>query len=460
MKNRKLLTLIAFGMLIFPGFIWSQNITITQIDSAELLPFSRIDCYLSISNDQGEVVNDADPAYISIKHETSEGMQDATILDVQRNDSANGTITFLLILDNSGSMYEAVGDGAEGHRMNHAVRAVEEFLNRMDNPDARVGLAVFNTRYTLLSEPVKDFRIIQEALKNISEPDNEEAYTELFYSINMAALDMAPYRGRKAIILLSDGENYPYFSMSGKSHPDIGDILYHPENALDSLKRESVTLYGINFSPDKDQSLSSISIGSGGKIYDALTDSQLSSIYNKIRDRIESEYKITVRAPLGFLGSPDILAKYNNITDTRTYHSSSLMGLPGNSNLLLLLLILLGSFILWFVLLIIRFEKPASTAELSMLPYGRGKPIQRTIPLTSNRTVIGGSAQADFTIAGIPNLKESHATIVQNEKEGTYTVVSDEDILVNNQITKKRKLKPGDVINVEGATIVFDAPEG
>jgi hypothetical protein len=136
------------------------------------------------------------------------------------------------------------------------------------------------------------------------------------------------------------------------------------------------------------------------------------------------------------------------------------MGLPGNSNLLLLLLILLGSFILWFVLLIIRFEKPASTAELSMLPYGRGKPIQRTIPLTSNRTVIGGSAQADFTIAGIPNLKESHATIVQNEKEGTYTVVSDEDILVNNQITKKRKLKPGDVINVEGATIVFDAPEG
>jgi len=112
-----------------------------------------------------------------------------------------------------------------------------------------------------------------------------------------------------------------------------------------------------------------------------------------------------------------------------------------------------------FLLVKIRFEKPAARAEISMLPLGSGKPLQRTIALTSQNTVIGGSPQADFTVAGIPNLKESHATIVQNEKAGTFTLVSDEEVRVNNRMTKKRKLNPGDVINIEGATIVFDAPE-
>lgn len=459
MKRRELLTIMISVCFIFPGIIAAQNITITQIDSADLMLNSSIDCYLSISNDQGEPIEDIDPALIKIKHETSSGMTETPILDIQRNNFTNGKINFLLVLDNSGSMYEPVGDGTSGNRMDHAVRAVKEFLSGLDNPNARVGLSVFNTKYKLLSEPVREIGIIEEALGNISKPMSEDAYTELYYSIKQAAMDMSRYKGRKAIILLSDGENYPYFTRSGNIHPDLGERVYLPEEGLESLKRESVTLYSINFSSEKDKSLSSITVNSGGTMYDALTDKDLSGIYNRIRDRIEKEYKVTVRAPIVFMETPEISAEYAGFYDKLSYYSSSLMGLPGDKSLLLFLLIFLVTLIVWFLLAKMRLEKPANRAELSMLPLGTGKPLQRTIALTEQRTVIGSSPGAGFTVAGVPSLKESHATIVQDKKAGTFTLISDEEVRVNNRMTKKRKLNPGDVINVEGATIVFDAPE-
>ena len=469
MKNNLLIKAVInaaiLGLMAMPTIISAQNITITQLDSTELLTSSRLDCYLSITDKQGEPLEDVKTDLIRMKHETEEGMNIVEILDVQRNNLAKGDITFLLVLDNSGSMYEPVGDGTAGNRMDHAKRAVKEFLGSLDEKSTRVGLAVFNTKYILLVEPGRlhsrpgsNIKVIEEALDRIEKPDSKNAYTELYYSVSQAAKDMARYRGRKAIVLLSDGENYPYFTMSGNLHPDLGETLYSPDNGLKPLKREGVTLYGINFSTEKDKSLASISIESGGTMYEAITDEELSGVYDRIKNRIEKEYRVTVRAPLVFLGAPEISAEYEGSADTKSYYARPLMGNPERDYLFLSLMILLLSFVIWVILMLIRFEKPAAQAELSMLPLGTGKPVQRTIALTSQMTVIGGSAQADFTVAGIPTLKESHATIVQDEKAGTFTLVSDEKVRVNNRLTKKRELKPGDVINVEGATIIFDAP--
>ena len=457
MKKIKLLNILLLGYLVFPMFVQAQNIKITQIDSGSLLAFSQIDCYLNISNNNGEIIENADLSLISIEHDTSQGMKPAEILNIQRNNSANEQITFLLLMDNSGSMYEPVGKGIVGTRMDHAVRAAKEFLNSIDNPNLRVGLAVFNTNFNLLSKPVHNTQIIENALDSIAKPDSKDAYTELFYSIEKASVDMSAYKGRKAIVLLSDGENYPLFKNSGKDHPEFGKRLYKPADATYQLKNTNITLYGINFSSNKDPFLSSISIASGGEIYNAFDDKELVGVYNKIKNRIELEYKVTIKAPINFLDMSVVKAEYVAKTDTMEYKSSSLLGGKSNSNLLLVFIILLFSIGFWFILLKFRFEKSAKGAELSMLPYGNGKALKQTIALTSMKTVIGGSLQADFTVTGIPDLKESHAEIVKDEKTGSYTVISDEEILVNNNITRKRKLKPGDVINIEGATIVFDA---
>lgn len=452
------LLLIAVVMNISVA-VSAQNVTITQIDSSGLLASSTIDCYLNLTDAGGIPLMNADPSLIRMEHEKAEGMFPVKILDVKRNKAADTKITFLFVLDNSGSMYEKVGDGKKGTRMDHAERAVREFLKNIKIPGVRVGIAVFNTRYSLLVEPGKDIETISEALNKIKKPDSENSYTELYYSIHQAAKDISRYRGRKAIILLSDGENYPYFVMSGKPNPDSGKTVYLPEDALKPLRKEGTTLYGINFSSQKDTYLSAICINSGGTIYSALTSTELSNIYQKIQRRIAMEYRVTISAPLVFMETPRVRALYKGAEDTKTYYARSLMGAPVKDPLLFSVILFLLTLIIWVLLVMIRFEKSASRAEISMLNVGAGKPQQRTIALTSGKTVIGASPQADFTIAGIPDMKESHATIVKNENTGMFTVVSDREIKVNNRLTKKRDLKPGDVLNVEGATLVFDEPD-
>jgi hypothetical protein len=105
------------------------------------------------------------------------------------------------------------------------------------------------------------------------------------------------------------------------------------------------------------------------------------------------------------------------------------------------------------VLYFIPFEKPVKNAQIQSLESN-----QRTI-LNNDVTVIGASTGADYTIAGNPGIDAEHATIVHNAETDVFTLVSQRAVRVNNKKVKNRTLTPGDVIRIEGATIIFDAPE-
>jgi len=81
------------------------------------------------------------------------------------------------------------------------------------------------------------------------------------------------------------------------------------------------------------------------------------------------------------------------------------------------------------------------------------------ITLNSDETVIGASQDADFTMAGSPGVEAEHATIVHDENAATFVLVSKRPVRVNNRKVRKRRLTPGDIIQIEGSTIIFDAPE-
>ena len=461
MKNKLLIFLIVICIVLGTSsrFILAENVTITQIDSSTLLPLSKIDTYISLTDAVGNPVDNPNYSLFRLDHEKSVGYQPARILNIEKNGLSNTEITFLLVLDNSGSMYKKLGNGETGTRMDHAKKAVKDFLHEIRNTGTRVGLAVFNTRYSLLIEPDSDIDPVIDALGKIRRPDRENAFTELYYAIDRSAFDMSKYMGRKAVILLSDGQNYPYYEKSGKPNPEIGTRIYTPKDALISMQKEGVALYGINFSNQKDPALSSIVIKSGGTVYDATNDVQLLNIYKLIKNRIAEEIRITVRVPVVFIETPMVRVKYNDSSDAKGYYAPLIMGTPDRNPMLFAILAFILAIIVWIILVIIHFEHPVKYPEITMLKYGAGKPLQRTIALSSQKTVIGNSPEADFTVAGIPKMKESHAEIIKDEKTGSFTIVSDEDIMVNNRPTKKRKLKPGDVINVEGATIIFDSPE-
>ena len=104
-------------------------------------------------------------------------------------------------------------------------------------------------------------------------------------------------------------------------------------------------------------------------------------------------------------------------------------------------------------LYLIPFEKPANKAQIQSIGKG-GKTI-----LNDNATIIGACKDADYTIAGNPGVDARHATILHDKKSGTYTLVSEKTVHVNNRKLKKKNLAPGDVIRIEGSTIIFDMPE-
>lgn len=55
------------------------------------------------------------------------------------------------------------------------------------------------------------------------------------------------------------------------------------------------------------------------------------------------------------------------------------------------------------------------------------------LSLTSEMTIIGSRNSADLTVAESPDMREQHATILYDDKKGTYTVVSDTPITMNNR---------------------------
>ena len=94
-----------------------------------------------------------------------------------------------------------------------------------------------------------------------------------------------------------------------------------------------------------------------------------------------------------------------------------------------------------------------------MLKTRVGRAQTRMMPLSTAKTVIGGGRNADLTIVGTPRVKEQHATVIYDSKKKADTVVGSGDLTVNNRPVKTKVLEPGDVIDVGGATIVYDYGE-
>lgn len=473
-RRKNPMRFLAAGALFLLGAgLSAGEAKITQVDSSRLFLSSRLDVFLDVSGINEEAggtggaggTDRAGEAALAVLAEDLEFHQIAageprelTVLDIQRNSESAEKITFLLVLDNSGSMYDAPGNAET--RNAQALKAVETFTGQLDPQKDRVGLAVFSRDYQLLADPRDGIAGVREALTSVSRPSRDEAYTEIYYAICRAAEEMADIKGRKAVVFLSDGENFPYHERTGAVHPEIGDKNYLPREAAEALTQAEVTLYAVNFAREKDLPLGEIALTSGGRVFDAYNEAELGRVYSEIRRNIQGEYRVGLRVPVSFEERPEIRVSFRGVPgDSRTYATGLIFGGPVTETFYPgLALIVLGA-VLWLVLVLMRFERSAARGEIRFLPAGSGSTLVKTQILSSDRTVIGSSAQAAMTISGIPSLEATHAVIQRDEATGNYTVLSQREILVNNQPVKKRKLRPGDVLNLEGATVIFDAPE-
>lgn len=460
---KRAILLLFFLLSLFSATAQNRegSLTITQIENRRVAIDGTADLFFLLRSPDGEPrdIQDNEELALFTRPQSGDGKdgeyRQTPILSVRRNAPEAEGIHFLLLLDNSGSMHEEF-IGTES-RYQTALYALTRFLESIDNPLDRIGISAFNTYYTELSPIAPPDNAQQEAIAQLEEPSPDQAFTELYQAMRTGADALSEFPGRRALIVLSDGENYPY-TLRNATHPEYGTSQVEPEELIRKISSVGVSVYAVHIGDSRDPALDRIAAASGGRGFGAVGREDLGSIYEEIRAEIQREYRVRFRHTYSGEGTSEVRLEADNLEAFANYTVPHFFGPPSEKfGYLLLLPVLIGIALLVFLILF-RFERPVSQAELNLLIPGKRFSAATRVALSDQRTVIGRSDEADMTIAGNPALKASHATIVA-DKSGNYTVSAETEFRVNNRLTKERTLKSGDVIDFEGTTIVFDKPD-
>ncbi|MCP4129981.1 MAG: VWA domain-containing protein [bacterium] len=468
-RIKSILVSLIIALFFLPSAIYADWARISQVDPSTLMFNQKVKLYVSITDETGGIVKDLKKENFTV-YESPDGTTFNKIPQIDGfKTMANyeSGINFLLLIDNSGSMYYGMTDqgGVRDTRIGHAKKAITAFLNSVDNPNDRVGLASYNSYYTSYSKPIADVSLIKEHLEDIVKPVGAEGYTEMYASLSQAVEEFKSVKGRKVIIILSDGANRSYFRYTKKSNRDFGDKIYTYTEPITYCQKEGISVFAINYGTSryrKDRRLKDISRETGGAIFDAKNSTELRSVYSTIVNQVLNEYYIVYKATMVPADKKFVKVEYKSGDEersaTRFYFASMVFGVPFKELSPLLLLPLLLAFLLLWLLSKLKFEKSPGDASLELLNAGSAKAVTRLVSLNNKgKTVIGSSGNADMTIVGgLTGVEENHATVAFDDKSKKYTLTSEEGTKVNNRRVKTKILNSGDVINVEGTTIVFD----
>ncbi len=436
---KKLLFFLIISAFLFP--LSAQEVKISQIDTNRLLLKGRMDIYFTASEDA-----------LAENFQVTE--KDLGLLEIISFESAankNTGIDFLLLIDNSGSMYDESYQGSI--RIAQAKLALNSFLDQMDSSEDRAAVYAFNTNLDKLAGFGSNPAEIRRSISALRQPRPDEAYTELYNSLAEITSLFPKEGGRKAVIVLSDGENFSLYNRTGKLNSVWGSTTAVPNDLIRLFHNAGISLDGINISDNRDAELQRICMQTGGSFYDVRSTNEIENVYTEIRNRILKEYRITVAAPPFKNTSAKISVEYNGNSDSRTVLTPALFGTSSGQHLLIILIMLFCGTGGLAALYLIPYEKAVGEAQIQSIGTG-GKTV-----LSGEATIIGADKDADYTIAGNPGVDAHHATILNDTKTGTYTLVSEKPVHVNNRKLKNKKLAPGDVIRIEGSTIIFDMPE-
>ncbi len=456
--------LIIILCILFPAAASAGGMRLSHIDSSTLLVDQKVKLYIGLTDTKGLPVEDLKRSDFEI-FESTDGRQFKRrdrIYGFRRLVNYENGIQFLLMVDNSGSMYSKTHRGSSSTtKIESAKDAVRSFINDMSNPQDRVAFASYNTTYIQHSVMSPDPETIIPLLEHVQKPEGDDRYTEIYGSLVKGIESLKQLEGRKVIIILSDGENCPLYTETGREHPEYGKTVYGFEAPLEMCHKEGITVFAVHYgSESRDPHLSRIAIESGGAVFNAAKDDDLSAVYADIVNQLIHEYQIVYRAGMEPAEKRFVKVVYTGgkspVSAVRYYFSSTVFGLPVEDLLPLLIIPLLLGIILLY-LLFKRKNNAEESPSISVLDSGGLKANTENLTLNKGHTVIGSADGSDITLSGrTSDIEASHATVLYDRKTKGYTLISDAEVSVNNNSVKQKRLESGDVIRVGDTTLVFD----
>lgn len=177
-------------------------------------------------------------------------------------------ITIGIALDTSGSMIESLPE---------AKRAALDFLRNLTGPQDKSFAVAFSNRPNLIMARTSDVGAVQESLEGLHAVGN----TSLYDAIVTSLYYFRGVRNRRALILLSDGED----TASGIEYKD----------ALEYARRSGVVIYTIGLQIPKISmgvrgKLAELAAVTGGRSFFISKATDLGGVYSAIERELRSQY--------------------------------------------------------------------------------------------------------------------------------------------------------------------------
>lgn len=173
-----------------------------------------------------------------------------------------------LVLDTSGSMQASIGE---------AKRAASDFLSGVVRPTDRCFAVGFSDRPRLLMPLTPDVRAVQVAFRDLPAIGN----TALHDAMVFALYQLRGIRGRKAIVLLSDGD-------------DTSSLVTYAD-ALEFARRSGAAIYTIGLDVGATKfairdKLERLASETGGRSFFVSKAAELGGVYAEISRELRSQY--------------------------------------------------------------------------------------------------------------------------------------------------------------------------
>ena len=173
-----------------------------------------------------------------------------------------------LVLDTSGSMRESIGE---------AKHAASDFLAEVVRPTDRCFAVGFSDRPRLLMQLTPDVQAVQIAFRELPAVGN----TALHDAMVFALYQLRGVRGRKAIVLLSDGD-------------DTSSLVSY-DDALEFARRSGAAVYAIGLDVGSTKmsirnKLERLASETGGRSYFVSKADELDGVYSEISRELRSQY--------------------------------------------------------------------------------------------------------------------------------------------------------------------------
>lgn len=173
-----------------------------------------------------------------------------------------------LVLDTSGSMQESIGE---------AKHAASDFLRGVVRPTDRCFAVGFSDRPRLLMPLTPDVQAVQLAFRDLPAMGNTALHDALVFSL----YQLRGIRGRKAIVLLSDGD-------------DTSSLVSY-DDALEFARRSGAAVYAIGLNVGATQlgirgKLEKLAGETGGRSFFVSKADELDAVYGEISRELRSQY--------------------------------------------------------------------------------------------------------------------------------------------------------------------------